>query len=188
MNASGKSDAAYHAELVRRIAENHDRDAFAEIYDLFAGRLKSYFLRLGTNENDAEELVQESLILVWRRAAQFDRSKAGFSTWLFTIARNKSIDRIRQERRPALDPDDPMLHPEPETAPDAALALEQEAGELRKAMENLPPEQSDLIRLAYYEEMAHGAIAEHLGLPVGTVKSRIRLAMKKLRLAFGTEE
>lgn len=188
MSGRPKPTPEYCAELVRRIAESHDKSAFGEIFDLFSGRLKSYFLGLGTSQSDAEELVQETLILVWRRAAQFDSARAGFTTWLFTIARNKSIDRIRRERRPSLDPDEPMLQPEPETAPDIALNREQEALTLREAIKTLPPEQSDLIRLAYYEELAHGAIAERLNLPVGTVKSRIRLAMKKLRQAYGTEE
>ncbi|MEQ8709659.1 MAG: sigma-70 family RNA polymerase sigma factor [Rhodospirillales bacterium] len=188
MSGRLKPTAAHCAGLVRRIAESHDKAAFEEVFDLFSGRLKSYFLGLGTSESDAEELVQETLILVWRRAAQFDETKAGFTTWLFTIARNKSIDRIRKERRPALDPDEPMLLPEAETPPDAALDREQDARILRDAIKTLPPEQSDLIRLAYYEELAHGAIAARLDLPVGTVKSRIRLAMKKLRLAYGAEE
>ena len=188
MSGRPKPTPEHCAELVRRIAESHDKSAFGEIFDLFSGRLKSYFLGLGTSESDAEELVQETLILVWRRAAQFDGAKAGFTTWLFTIARNKSIDRIRKERRPSLDPDEPMLQPEPETAPDVALNREQEALTLRAAIKTLPQEQSDLIRLAYYEELAHGAIAARLNLPVGTVKSRIRLAMKKLRQAYGTEE
>lgn len=177
----------YCAELVRRIAAHRDREAFSEIFDLFAGRLKAYYLRLGTSPADAEELVQETLVAVWRRAGQFDPAKAGFTTWLFTIARNRSIDRIRRERRPALDPEEPMLQPEPETAPDSAYEQEQAAGKLRSAIGNLPPEQSELIRLAYYEELAHSAIAERLDLPVGTVKSRIRLAMQKLRTTFGTE-
>ncbi len=188
MSGRSKPTPEYCAELVRRIAESHDKSAFGEIFDLFSGRLKSYFLGLGTSESDAEELVQETLILVWRRAAQFDGAKAGFTTWLFTIARNKSIDRLRKERRPSLDPDEPMLQPEPETAPDIALNREQEALTLREAIKTLPQEQSDLIRLAYYEELAHGAIAARLNLPVGTVKSRIRLAMKKLRQAYGTDE
>ena len=104
-----------------------------------------------------------------QKAAQFDPDRASAATWLFTIARNRSIDRIRRERRPALDPEEPMLQPEPETAPDTAYAQEQSAAKLRSAIGDLPPEQSELIRLAYYEELAHSAIAERLDLPVGTV-------------------
>jgi RNA polymerase sigma-70 factor (ECF subfamily) len=184
---AGDPTPAYCAELVHRIAVHRDREAFAELFDLFAGRLKAFYLRHGTSEADAEELVQETLTAVWRRAGQFDPSKAGFTTWLFTIARNRSIDRIRRERRPALDPEEPMLQPEPETAPDTAYEQGQEAGRLKAAIGNLPPEQSELIRLAYYEELAHSAIAARLDMPVGTVKSRIRLAMQKLRQTFGTD-
>ena len=121
------------------------------------------------------------MLTVWRKAASFDRRQAGAGTWIFTITRNKRIDRLRRERRPEYDPNDPALIPNrPEDADQTVLSTQIEA-RMRVAIDNLPPEQSDLIRRAYFEELSHREIAERSGLPLGTVKSRIRLAMQRLR-------
>jgi len=176
--------AAVWAGLVERIARDADREAFGALFRHFAPRIKSYLMRLGANPGQAEELAQEAMIIVWRKAASFDRAQSSVATWLFTIARNKRIDAIRRERRPEIDPSDPALVPEPAPAADVALSAEQQAGRLRAAIATLPAEQADLLKLAFYEDKSHGDIAAERGLPLGTVKSRLRLAFGRLRKAI----
>jgi len=177
-------DAAAWAALVERIAAQGDRQAFAELFRHFAPRVKSYLIRLGAAAPLAEELTQEAMIMVWRKAASFDRSQSSVATWLFTIARNKRIDAIRRERRPEIDPSDPLLVPDPEPPPDVAIDANQRDTRLRAAIAALPAEQADLLRLAFYEDKSHGDIAHERGLPLGTVKSRLRLAFGRLRKAM----
>jgi len=173
--------AAQFAELMSAVAGRRDRVAFAELYDYFAPRLKSYLRRRGAETGQAEELVQEVMLTVWRRAELYDRSQANVSTWIFTIARNRRIDALRRERRPDFDPADPALVPAGDPAPDDAFAAAEAGDRLRRAIEDIPAEQGELLRLAFYEDKTHSAIAGELGLPLGTVKSRIRLALGKLR-------
>lgn len=166
---------------MQAVAENGDRAAFAALYDHFAPRLKAYLMRLGTPEDAAEELAQESLIVAWRRAVSFDPAQASVATWLFTIARNKRIDRLRRDKRPELDPDDPALVPDAEPAADTVMIAAQEEAQLRAALQDLPDEQLHLLRLAFFSDLSHRDIAERENLPLGTVKSRIRLALVRLR-------
>lgn len=172
------------AELMVRVARNRDRSAFALLFDHFAPRLKSYLMRLGAEAGAAEELTQEAMIMVWRRAETFDPAQAGVSTWVFRIARNKRIDALRRERRPELDPEDPALVPDAPENADKAVERRQSESRLREALKTLPEEQAEVVRLAYFEDLAHGAVAEATGLPLGTVKSRLRLAMARLRSAM----
>src|SRR5690606_11819843 len=135
-------------DLIARVASGRDRAAFATLFDHFAPRLKAFLLRQGAAGSAAEELVQEAMLTVWRRAESFDPRQATASTWLFTIARNKRIALLRRARRPELDPHDPMLVPANESA-EQSLGERQEATRLRRAMERLPPEQATLVRMAY---------------------------------------
>lgn len=173
--------APCHEALIEAIAAHADKTAFATLFGYFAPRLKSYLLRLGADAATAEEIAQEAMLTVWRKAASFDRQQAGAGTWIFTIARNKRIDRLRRERRPEFDPSDPSLVPAAPEGADQTVWTAQLEIRLRSAIDNLPSEQSDLIRRAYFEDMSHREIAESSGLPLGTVKSRIRLAMQRLR-------
>lgn len=168
------------SDLIEAIAARRDREAFKALFGDFAPRLKAFARRSGASAQVAEDLAQDVMLTVWRRAALFDRRKAAASTWIFTIARNRRIDMIRREARPDFDPDDPSLRTE-ETAADDSLHARELEGELRRAVARLPQEQAELMRLAYFEDKSHGVIAEELDLPLGTVKSRIRLAMRKLR-------
>jgi RNA polymerase sigma-70 factor (ECF subfamily) len=138
-------------------------------------------MRGGCDSGTAEEVVQEVMVTIWRRAEQFDPSQAGAGTWVFTIARNKRIDMLRRERRPEFDPSDPVLVAESATAADESVEASQEAERLRAAMRSLPEEQKDLLSMAFFEDKAHSTIAEERNLPLGTVKSRIRLALARLR-------
>ena len=178
------ADAEF-AELVRAIAERGDRGAFAHLFAHFAPRVKAYLQRGGTSPSAAEELVQEVMLTVWRRSSLFDPVKAGVGTWIFTIARNKRVDRFRRENRGPLDPDDPMLHGEPDVPAVQAIETAEEARSLRAAIAELPPEQASIVRLHYFASKAHSEIARDLDLPIGTVKSRLRLAIGRLRKALG---
>lgn len=174
----------HHAALIRAVAGHGDRTAFAELFDHFAPRVKSYLIRLGTDDGLAEELVQEVMIMIWRKAASFDPAQASVSTWVFTIARNKRIDSLRRDRRGELDSEDPALHPEAESSADSRVEAREDSERIRTALDQLPPEQAALIRMAYFEDKAHGAIALESELPLGTVKSRLRLALGRLRKAL----
>lgn len=166
-------------DLLRRVGRSQDRQAFARLFDHFAPRLNAYMRKLGADPAAAEELVQETMLTVWRKAPLFDPGKANANTWIYTIARNKRIDSIRRQR-PEYSSDDLTLVPAEQPDNDAVDTAEQQH-KLEQAIAELPPEQADLLRLAYYEDMPHSEIAERRHLPLGTVKSRLRLAMDKLR-------
>lgn len=170
------------ADLMAAVAAKHDRAAFGRLFDYFAPRVRSYMVRLGASQTAADDLVQDVMLTVWRRAAQFDPTKAGVGTWIFTIARNRRIDVIRRERRPELDPHDPALVREDEPTADVVMQRKQSGSAIRAALAELPEKQSQLLQLAYFEDMSHSEIAQALSLPLGTVKSRIRLASDKLRV------
>ena len=176
--------AASPADLLLAVGRARDRAAFAALFGHFAPRLKAYLRRLGTDAQAAEELVQEVMLLVWRRAETFDPAQASASTWVFTIARNRRIDALRREQRPEIDPDDPALVPDPVEPADRALETAQANGRLQAALKELPQEQAELLRLAYFEDKPHSVIASERGLPLGTVKSRLRLALERLRKAL----
>ena len=172
------------------IGRDRDEKAFADIYGYYAGRVKSFLIGKGMNEEIAEELTQEIMLTVWRRAESYDPSKAAASTWLFTIARNRRIDYLRGNSRIEVELDDEMLDVEnTENDPQAKFVSDaQAASKLQRALEKLPQEQRQVMHLSYFRGQSHGAIANWLDLPIGTVKSRIRLAMQSVRLSLNTEE
>jgi RNA polymerase sigma-70 factor (ECF subfamily) len=169
--------------LLGRVATERDRAAFAALFTHFAPRVKAYLLRLGAPPAVAEDLAQEALLNLWRKAHLFDPAKASAATWLFTIARNLRIDAIRRERRPELDPEDFL----PEHAPgaDDSLALADEEARLRLALRALPPDQIQVVELSFFADKPHSEIAAELDIPLGTVKSRLRLAMARLKRVLG---
>ena len=173
--------------MIVRIAERGDREAFTGLFNHFAPRVKSYLLRLGTAPEAAEELAQETLLTVWRRAASFDPARAAASTWIFTIARNLRIDLSRRDGR-AQPADDPSSFNPGPVAPDDALSADEDEARIAAALSGLPKEQVQVIRLAFFADKPHSEIAVDLGLPLGTVKSRLRLAMARLRGALGDSE
>ncbi len=167
--------------LISSIAINKDKAAFSSLFKLVGPRIKGYLMKLGSNDIVAEDLLQEVMLTVWRKSETFDRNKAAVSTWLFTIARNKRIDMLRKEIRPQLDPNDPMLSPSQEDAADEVYGNKQESIKINDAINMLPLEQSKLIKMTYYEDKSHSIIAKELKMPLGTVKSRIRLASTRLK-------
>lgn len=168
-------------DLLLRVARQRDRQAFVALFQHFAPRLKSFLLRAGMEVGAAEETIQDVMVTVWQRAEQFDPSLAAAGTWIFAIARNRRIDRLRRDRRPSIDLEDPALTPDAEDGAMETLLVEERAALLHRAIRELPPEQADLLRMAYFEDKAHSAIAAERRLPLGTVKSRLRLALARLR-------
>ena len=163
------------------IAAHRSRDSFALLFSRFAPRVKSYLLKLGARPELAEELAQETLLTVWRKAAYFDPERAGAATWIFTIARNLRIDALRRERHPEALQNAPELLPDEGQPADAIIVALQRLNRVREALGDLSADQVEVVRLSFFEEKPHSEISEDLGLPLGTVKSRLRLAMARLR-------
>jgi RNA polymerase sigma-70 factor (ECF subfamily) len=170
--------------LLRAVAERHDRQAFLGLFRHFAPRIKAYLRRQGTDAALADDLAQEVMLKVWSRAAAFNAAKASAATWIYTIARNTQIDAFRRARRPEVDVDDAVLVADASPLPDDAMALEQRARRVRDALANLPAEQARVVRMSFFFHKAHAEIAQELDLPLGTVKSRLRLAFGRLREAL----
>ena len=169
------------ADLLILVATRQDRPAFAELFAYYAPRVKSYLMRLGADNAAAEEIAQDVMVTVWRKAGLFDRAQASVSTWIFRIARNRRIDVFRRTKKPDLDPEEPMILPAGVEAPDAQIEAMETETRVRAAMKDLPEEQLLLLRMAFYEGLSHREIADKLDVPLGTVKSRIRLAFGKMK-------
>jgi RNA polymerase sigma-70 factor (ECF subfamily) len=183
--AAPASQAEGLSALIVAIAERRDRDAFATLFSHFAPRVKSYIIRRGGGAEIAEEIAQETLLAVWRKAAWFDPSRAAASTWIFTIARNLMIDGLRRQTRAPLE-NDLSAFETPPAPPDEAVSALQDGRRIGRAIEMLPLSQAEVIRLAFFSDKPHSEIAVALGLPLGTVKSRLRLALARLRDALET--
>ncbi|MEL6682249.1 MAG: sigma-70 family RNA polymerase sigma factor [Pseudomonadota bacterium] len=164
---------------VTAVRDQQDKVAFAEIFGYFAPRVKSFLMKSGASPDLAEECTQEVMATLWNKAHMFDPAKASVSTWIFTIARNRKIDLLRKQRRP--EPEDLPWGPEAEPDQADVMGLQQETAKLGDALATLPPEQRKLIEKAYFGELSHSEIAAETGLPLGTIKSRIRLALERLR-------
>lgn len=175
------------AAWVQAIALRADREAFARLFAHLAPRVKAFLLRGGADETQAEDLAQETLLVVWRKAALFDARQAGVSTWVFTIARNLRVDRFRRQGQAAVGLDDALLDDLPDEAPppDERLHAARQEARVRDALRLLPAEQAQVLQLSYFDDQPHASIASALGIPLGTVKSRMRLAVAHLRRALG---
>lgn len=164
---------------MQRIEVDRDERAFIAVFEHFGPRVKGFLMRSGADATLAEECVQEVMATVWRKAHLFDPSRASVSTWIFTIARNKKIDALRKQKRP--EPEDIVWGPEEEPDQEDVLGLQQESERLGEAIASLPDKQRELIEKAYFGDLSHSEIAAQTGLPLGTIKSRIRLALNRLR-------
>jgi RNA polymerase sigma factor (sigma-70 family) len=171
------------AEFIGRVASSGDRDAFNALFAHFAPRIKGFLLKTGCSAEEAEDIAQNTLIAVWRKANQFDPATTGAAAWIFTIARNLRIDSARRATRDGRLGQDvgPDYELDPGEPADRIMSRVEDAARITAAVEKLSAEQSRVIRMSFIEERPHTEIAAMLGIPLGTVKSRIRLAMSRLR-------
>jgi RNA polymerase sigma-70 factor, ECF subfamily len=169
------------AEMIKAVAALQDRSAFAALFDLYAPRVKTLLVRRGTTAEIAEDIAQETLLMVWQKAAYYDPSRASPSAWIYTIARNVRIDRLRRDKRARLHMHFHEVEPDEPERPDVALDAKEREQRLRAALGQLSDDQVRVVQLSFFEGRSHGDIAGILDIPLGTVKSRIRLALSRLR-------
>ncbi len=162
-------------DLLERVGSTQDRDAFAKLFAALGPRVKAYMMKIGSDPALAEEITQETFITVWRKAGQFDPKKASAVTWIFTIARNRRIDRLRKEKRPALDPDDPMLVPDDSPTPLQNMEQSTIVERVKRSIADLPEDQREVVQLSFIEGLSHQEISDAIGIPLGTVKSRLEI-------------
>jgi RNA polymerase sigma-70 factor (ECF subfamily) len=174
-------------DLLQRIARDRDPLAFQDLFRLYGPRIKSMMMRQGADSAAAEDITQETLFAVWRKAHLFVAQKGSIATWIYTIARNLRIDRLRRHAAYQDLPEEIESVPSEEDLPDESLNREQQRERIRGAIEMLPAEQYEVVHLSYIEGLSHNEIAGVIGAPLGTVKSRMRLAYEKIRETLGEE-
>jgi len=175
--------------LISLIARDRSREAYRALFLRFAPKLKAFVMGQGLSAQEAEDLAQETLISVWRKADYFDPSKAAASTWIYTIARNLRIDQARKAKRQQDMPEalkEDLQSAEADVPADAQMIAHQSASALNLHIQTLPKEQKEVLRLSFFEDLSHGDISRALNLPLGTVKSRLRLAIMRLRVLMLT--
>lgn len=174
-------------DLIEAVARQRDKAAFARLFQHFAPRLAAFVQRRGADSATAQDVAQDAMLTVWRKAPQFDRTRATASAWIFAIARNRRIDVLRRERRP--DPE-MLIFMQENNASSAESEMERSAfhGRLHASLTQVSANQLDILKKAYFEDLSHSEIAQQLGLPLGTVKSRIRLALIRLRGLLDDED
>jgi len=181
-DAAGANRAAMN-DYLEQVASRRDPTAFRALYELYAPRIKSYMLRQGADAATAEELAQETLLAVWRKAQLYAPEKGNATTWIFTIARNLRIDRIRKERIWQPLPEGHEEQASEEAGPEDIASQNEHRDRIQEALGALPEDQQEVVTLSYIEGLSHSEIAERLDLPLGTVKSRMRLAYRKIKEA-----
>lgn len=172
------------AVLLLRVVRARDREAFRALFLALAPRVKTYLIRLGVAPSQADELAQETFLAVWKRADQYRPERGTAAGWIFTIARNLRIDALRRERA-AMGYDLAVVEPEGPASPETETVMVERQARLREAVRALPRDQVEVIELSFFADKPHAEIARDLSLPLGTVKSRLRLAVIKLRAALG---
>lgn len=176
------NDSLCFETLLCEVGQDKNKESFVSLFQHFAPRIKSFLIKGGADENSADELAQETMLSVWDKAKSYDPKKAAASTWIFTIARNKRIDALRKIKGYHVDLDDlPVLEDTAGFTPAQDMNRTQESENIIAAMSELPKEQSELIQKSFFEDKSHSEISEETGIPLGTVKSRIRLALDRLR-------
>ncbi len=180
--AAGEPDEM--TSRLRAVSERGDREAFTALVRHFGPRVRAYLLRAGGDPGKVDDILQETFAAVWRGAGLYDSRRSTAAAWIFAIARNRRIDAFRRERRPEFHPDDPAFQPDPLPDGEQRLVALQRAAAVRSALSALNDEQREILRLSFYEGETYRAIAVRLGIPLGTVKSRARLAFGHLRAAL----
>ncbi|NVK20375.1 MAG: sigma-70 family RNA polymerase sigma factor [Methylocystaceae bacterium] len=168
-----------------KVSKDRDKQAFATLFEHFAPRVKSYVFQLGSDETMAEEIAQQTMLQVWRKGHTFNADKAAASTWIFRIARNLRLDILRKEKHYDFDDHDLNEIEDDRDSQEEQVDQNQKAMIVRTALHQLPADQSEVIKLSFYEGLSHGDIAKRLDVPLGTVKSRIRLAFKRIKNTIG---
>jgi RNA polymerase sigma factor (sigma-70 family) len=176
---AGENTEAQWVANMAAIAQDQNRKAFAEIFRHFVPRVKGFLIKSGANTSLAEECMQDVMATLWRKAHMYDPSRASVTTWIFKIAHNRKIDLLRRYARP--EPEELPWGPEQAPNPADMIALQQDTTRLAEALATLPAKQRELIKHAYFGDLSHSEISVETGLPIGTVKSRIRLALERLR-------
>ncbi|MEP3524165.1 MAG: sigma-70 family RNA polymerase sigma factor [Paracoccaceae bacterium] len=181
--AKQKSDelASQMARRMNLIAKKRDRAAFTSVFSFYAPRIKAFLMRGNCSPASAEEVTQDVMVTLWQKAHTYDPEKSSLGTWLFRIARNRRIDLIRRDKSNKLDAQDPTMFPTIEEIDTDGIDARERDQRIRTAISTLPKEQMQLIRLSFFEGQPHSRIAKELDVPLGTVKSRIRLAFTRLR-------
>lgn len=169
------------ADHLRKVALNRDVEAFRSLFQAYAPRVKAYMMRQGSDANTAEDLAQETLLTVWRKAALYSGEKGSATTWIFTIARNLRIDRLRREVAWEPMPEGRDEEASDDPTPEENVSENERREKVRAILAGLPADQTEVVRLSYIDGLSHSEIATKLGLPLGTVKSRMRLAYTKIR-------
>ena len=169
------------SDMLASLAETKDKQVYIRLFRHFAPKVKAYIVRLGLVDTTAEELMQETMLSVWRKSHMYNRSKASASTWIFTLARNQSIDWMRKQKYPEYSLEE--WHEEPDEATDKG---EQSVttDRMLKSIDRLPENQAQVIYMSFFEGRSHSDISDRLGIPLGSVKSRIRLASEKLKMMW----
>lgn len=169
-------------DMLLAIGRDRDKQSFMDLFRYFAPRIKSFLMKGGATEAQADELAQETMLAIWQKAESFNPAHAKASTWIYTIARNKRIDALRKVKYIEVDHEDPLYVIEDDRmGADDTLAQNEESEALEAAIGKLPEDQAFLIRKSFYEDKSHADIAQETGIALGTVKSRIRLALERLR-------
>ena len=171
------------SDLLQKVAQSRDVEAFRKLFELYGPRVKSYMMRQGADATTAEDLAQETLLTVWRKAQLYSDEKGSATTWIFTIARNLRIDRLRREVSWQPLPEDRDEEASEGPSPEEEVTERERRDKVRAVLATLPPDQSEVVTLSYVEGLSHSEIADRLGLPLGTVKSRMRLAYQKVKEA-----
>ena len=166
---------------MKQIADHQDKSSFKMIFDYFGPRLKSFLMSSGAEESIADEVIQETMAIIWTKADYYDPKMASPSTWIYTIARNKKIDILRKSRKAVLENIDTAILPPIIPRLEEDIEHDQKFEVINRYLNELPKEQLALLKMNFIEEKSHGEIAEITKIPLGTIKSRIRLAMEKIR-------
>ena len=166
---------------ILNIAESQDISSFKKIFEYFSPRLKSFLMKSGAEENIAEEIIQETMTIIWTKADYYDPKVASPSTWIYTIARNKKIDILRKSRKAILEDIETAVLPAVDPKTEENIEHDQKFDMIAQHLDSLPKDQLDLLKMNFFEEKSHGEISDLTGIPLGTVKSRIRLALEKIR-------
>ena len=184
---SGGGEPDRMANLLHAVARQGDRDAFAALFRHFAPRVKAYLQRAGGEADGVDDVLQDVFATIWRKAGLYDSRRASAAAWIFAIARNRRIDAFRRQRRPEFDAEDPAFRPAPPVEGEEAVAVRQRTEAVRAALARLSDEQRAVLQLSFYRGESYADIAVRLGIPIGTVKSRARLAFRRLRDHLGPQ-